>query len=440
VKARAEPTPVDSAREDCHDVYVDAVAANPNDWDVEALGLLDGLQGQARQERAELIEWLLARGFDVEQIRGESSPMLLPAIRITGDDGKVVSSREVSQSNGVSLELLQRLHRAVGLVRADDPDARLLSRADAESVLEAARLVDLGFDADEVVLIMRLLMDGLTGAAVTLRQAALHASLHPGATELELAQAIELLARDGVPVLGPMVDALLRLAMRHSVETEAINVFERTAGSLPGARTVAVAFADLVGFTQLGEQMPPEELGMVAFRLADLAHEVVASPVQFVKTIGDAVMLVCADPFKLLLTVLDLVDAAAADDFPRLRVGLAFGQAVNRAGDWYGSPVNLASRVTGVAPANTVRVTESAREAIGDRADIEWAAPETRQFKGIRAEVLLYGARRRYPAHERSEFSNPMGLGEYEILPGSANAVESWPPHEAPRTARSQSV
>jgi adenylate cyclase len=256
-------------------------------------------------------------------------------------------------------------------------------------------LVDLGFDAEQVVLVVRLLMDGLTGAAVTMRQAALHASLRPGATELELAQAIEALAHHAIPVIGPMVDALLRLALRHSVETEAINVFERTAGSLPGAREVAVAFADLVGFTQLGEQMSPEDLGMVAFRLADLAHEVVASPVQFVKTIGDAVMLVCSDPFKLLLTVLDLVDAAAADDFPQLRVGLAFGQAINRAGDWYGSPVNLASRVTGVAPASTVRVTESARAVIGDRADIEWSAPEARQLKGIRTEVLLYGARRR---------------------------------------------
>jgi len=50
-------------------VYVDAVAADPNDSDIEALGLLDDLQGQARQERAELIEWLLARGFDVDQRR-----------------------------------------------------------------------------------------------------------------------------------------------------------------------------------------------------------------------------------------------------------------------------------------------------------------------------------------------------------------------------------
>jgi adenylate cyclase len=375
-------------------LYVDAVAADSKPPDIEASGLLDDLQGRAREERAELIEWLLASGFDVDQIRSEFSPMLLPAIRSIGDDGTRVSQREISESSRVGLELLQRLHRAAGLVRAEDPDARLLSRADAESVLPAARLVDLGLDPEQVVLIVRLLMDGLTGAAVTMRQAALHASLHPGATELELAQAIEALSQAAEPILGPVADALLRLALRHTVETEAINAVERNAGTLPGAREVAVAFADLVGFTRLGEQMPPEDLGLVAFRLADLAHEVVASPVQFVKTIGDAVMLVCADPLKLLLTVLDLVDAAAADDFPQLRVGLAFGRAVNRAGDWYGSPVNLASRVTGAAPASTVRVTEAARNAIGDPADIEWSAPEARHFKGIRGEVLIYGARR----------------------------------------------
>jgi Pyridoxamine 5'-phosphate oxidase/Adenylate cyclase regulatory domain len=37
---------------------------------VEASGLLDGLEGQARRERAELIAWLLDDGFDVDQIRG----------------------------------------------------------------------------------------------------------------------------------------------------------------------------------------------------------------------------------------------------------------------------------------------------------------------------------------------------------------------------------
>jgi adenylate cyclase len=383
-------------------LYLDAVAADPNHPDIEALGLLEGLQGRARQERAELIGWLLAQGFDLDQIRSVFSPMLLPANRMIGDDGTLVSAREISESSGVSLELLQRLHRAVGLVRAEDPDARLQSRADAESVLGAARMVDLGLDPAQVVLIVRLLMDGLTGAAVTMRHAALQVLLHPGATELELAQAFEVLAHDAEPLFGPMVEALLRLALRHSFETEAINAVERAAGTLPGAREVAVAFADLVGFTRLGEQMPPEDLGLVAIRLADLARDVVASPVQFVKTIGDAVMLVRSDPLKLLLTVLDLVDAAAADDFPRLRVGLAFGRAVNRAGDWYGSPVNLASRVTSAAPASTVRVTESARKVIGDPAGIEWSVAEARHLKGVRGEVQLYGARR-LPAGESPE-------------------------------------
>ncbi|MGB9227071.1 adenylate cyclase regulatory domain-containing protein [Mycobacterium sp.] len=370
------------------------MAAGPNDPDIEALGLLDDLHGRARQERAELVRWLLARGFDVDQIRGEFSPMLLPANRMIGDDGTLASPREISESSGVSLELLRRLHSAVGLVRAEDPDARLLSRADAESVLGAARLVDIGLDPAQVTLIMRFLMDGLTGAAMMMRQAALQAALHPGATELELAEAFEVLAHDAAPILGPMVDELLRLALRHSFETEAINAVERATGTLPGARQVAVAFADLVGFTRLGEQIPPEELGLVALRLADLARAVVAAPVHFVKTIGDAVMLVCSDPLKLLVTVMDLVDAAAADDFPRLRAGLAFGPAVNRAGDWYGSPVNLASRVTSAAPAGTVRVTEAARKAIGDPAGIEWSAAEARRLKGIRGEVLLHGARR----------------------------------------------
>ena len=101
------------------------MTADPGHQDVEALGLLGDLQGRAREERAELVRWLLARGFDVDQIRSEFSPLLLPAIRLIGDDGVPVSPREISESSGVSLELLQRLHRAAGLVRAEDPDARV---------------------------------------------------------------------------------------------------------------------------------------------------------------------------------------------------------------------------------------------------------------------------------------------------------------------------
>jgi adenylate cyclase len=60
---------------------------------------------------------------------------------------------------------------------------------------------------------------------------------------------------------------------------------------------------------------------------------------------------------------------------------LAFGRAVNHAGAWYGSPVNLASRVTSAALAGTVWVAESARLAIGDAADIGWSFAEARHLK-----------------------------------------------------------
>src|ERR1700681_1859350 len=64
-------------------VYLDAMAERV---DIEASGLLDGLEGEARAERAELIDWLLDRDISVEQIRGAFAPMLLATRRVMGDD------------------------------------------------------------------------------------------------------------------------------------------------------------------------------------------------------------------------------------------------------------------------------------------------------------------------------------------------------------------
>ena len=85
------------------------------DFDIEASGLLDGLEGKARAERAELIPWLLERGITVEQIRGAFVPALLAARKILGDDGTYVSARETSEKTGIDLDVLQRIQRAMGL-------------------------------------------------------------------------------------------------------------------------------------------------------------------------------------------------------------------------------------------------------------------------------------------------------------------------------------
>ena len=365
------------------------------DADFEALGLLNGLEGDARQERVDLITWLLDRNFSLDHIRGSlGAPLNLPASRVIGDNGEYVSAREICQSTGIDLEYLQRIHRAVGLRRFDDPDAPNLLRADAEAAAQAKIILDLGISPEDVIAVLRVMTQSLGHAAAMMREAALKAILKPGATEIEVAEAIEALALRAAPTFGPMMEALLRLELRRSFETEAVTAAERAAGILPGARQMTVCFADLTGFTRLGEALPPEELERVANRLAELAHDVSSVPVRFVKSIGDAVMLVCSEPLSMVIAVLDLVDAAAENALPRLRVGVATGCAVSRAGDWFGSPVNVASRVTAAAQPGAVLIAESTRKAIGDAGGLEWSAIGARHLKGVSGDVKLFRVQR----------------------------------------------
>jgi adenylate cyclase len=366
------------------------------DVDFEALGLLDGLDDKTRAERAELIPWLLEHGVTVEQIRGAFIPMLLASRRMLGDDGTYVSAREASEKAGVDLDVLQRIHQAMGLPRVDDPDAAVYMRADAEAAAFTQKLIALGMEPDQLVQITRMLTEGLSRTAEVMRYAVLASVLDPSATELEIAKNSEAFLREVIPMFGPMIEEVLRLQLRHMMETEAVTATERAEGQrVPGARLVTIAFADLVGFTSLGEVVAPEDLEQLSHRLADLARDVAVPPVRFIKTIGDEVMLVSSDPVALLDAVMDLVDATDRDDdFPSLRAGLATGMAVNRAGDWFGSPVNLASRVTGAARPDSILVSESTRDAIGDDERFTWSFAGARHLKNITSDVGLFRARR----------------------------------------------
>lgn len=358
--------------------------------------LLDGLEGTARTERAELVQWLLEQGITAEEIRTTNPPLLLATRHLIGDDGTYVSTREISETHGIDLGLLQRVQRAIGLVRVDDPDAVVHMRADGEAAAFSQRFVELGLDPEQVVLVVRVLAEGLSRAAEVMRYSALSAIIRPGASELEIAKASKALVGEIAPLLGPMIQHMLFMQLRHMMETEAINAAERAAGEpLPGARQITVAFADLVGFTKIGEGVPPEELGHLANRLAILARDMTVPPVRFIKTIGDAVMFVCPDPLPLLDVIVKLVEAVDTDnDFPRLRAGVASGMAVSRAGDWFGSPVNVASRVTNVARPGTVLVADSVWDVIGDSGEFSGSFAGARRLKGIKNEVKLFRVRR----------------------------------------------
>jgi len=94
-------------------------------------------------------------------------------------------------------------------------------------------------------------------------------------------------------------------------------------------------------------------------------------------------MLVSSEPAKLVATVLQLMAASASHSL-QLRAGVATGLAVSRAGDWYGSPVNVASRITDPAHPGTVWVAEPTRHAIGSDSEFNFIALGERTFKGVR--------------------------------------------------------
>jgi adenylate cyclase len=392
----------------------DGPASDSPVFDPESSGLLDGLTGEVRAQRAELIVWLLGEGFTVAEIRSAFSPVLLPVRRVLGDDGSHVSARRISELSGLDLDEWIRFQRAAGLPRVDDPDAPLFMGADGAIASDIKAFLDLGIDADQLLTAVRVLAQGMANAAEVMRMAVLAATLRAGATELETAQASQALLDIAVPMLGPMVTDILLMQLRHTAVTEAINATEWAKGApMPGARTIAASFADLVGFTKLGEEVPPERLEQLADRLAALAREVAVGPVRFVKTIGDAVMFVSTDAGNLLDAVLELVEAAERDGrLPNLRVGVAYGPAVSSAGDWFGSPVNKASRVTAVARPGAVLVTEAARTAIGDDARFVWSDAGARRLRGIKDEVRVFRARRAESALAQDGHSAGDGGGD----------------------------
>jgi adenylate cyclase len=364
--------------------------------DFAAEGLLDGLDGDAREARERLLRRLHDQGTPIEELRraaAEDRLVLLPAERLIGGEPRY-TAEEIAEKTELETEFMLALRRAHGLP-VPEPDVIAFTEADLEATWIAKTFRDAGVKAEDMLAITRVLGRGLAQAAELMRSVTLDLVLRPNTPEDELAWRYAEAAARLEPLTAPMLGQMINLHLRHVVATELISAREREAGKLPGAREIAVAFADLVGFTRIGEELPPDELGRVADRLEELTAERVAAPVRLVKTIGDAVMLVSADVRPLVHTVMDLVEAADAEgeEFPQLRAGVASGAALSRAGDWYGQPVNLASRITGRARPGSVLVTTEVREAAGEDG-VDYSFAGEKRLKGVRDPLPLFRVRR----------------------------------------------
>jgi adenylate cyclase len=365
------------------------------DWKAE--GLLEGIDDErAREARRALLDELHADGVPLDELRracAEDRLALLPVERLLSSEARY-SAREITEQTGLDLDFFLDHRRALGLA-VPHPDECVYGEPDLEAARMGVTFREAGFPDDDAMEVARVLGLGMARYAEAMRSLVGQTFLEAGTDERELGHRIEEASRALLPMAGPWLEHVFALHLREVLRHDVITREQLTTGRLDAGQETGVAFADLVGFTALGESVPVEELGGVAGRLTRLAGDLVEPPVRIVKQIGDAVMLVCPEPAQLVDAALCLVEATDADDsFPALRAGVAYGPALHRWGDWYGSTVNVASRLTARARPASVLVTEAVRDAVGDGA-YSWSAAGDKKLKGLSSPVPAYRARRR---------------------------------------------
>jgi len=309
--------------------------------DFEEEGLLRGLGEAERASRVELLERLAADGTPLEELRAaveEGRLAVLPVERMLAGEPRY-SPEELAEIAGVPMEVLQRQWRSIG-VAVPTPGSRTLAAEDLEAAKRQRALLDSGLDPDQIAELGRTIAVAMSQFAAATRQVMASAFALPGDSESELSQRISDQTEALVPLVGPTLEYVYRLHLREQLRHAALGAADLTGGSGAAAETSAICFADLVGYTELGEAVPPEELGRVTGRLEVLAREVAHGPVRLVKLIGDAAMLASPDTGALVESAFELIDGMAAEDedLPLLRVGVACGSVLSRGGDFYGAP------------------------------------------------------------------------------------------------------
>jgi adenylate cyclase len=367
--------------------------------DFDAEGLLDGVDGEAREARRELLTRLSGEGVPLKELRGavEGGRLtLLPVERGLAGDGPRYTREEIAELSGADLGLLQRASAALG-IPYPDADEKVLTEADLGAARRVKAFLDAGLPEDGIIQVARTIGMGSARMAEANRELIVRTLMQPGDTERDLALRFAGAAEHMLPLFEPTLLYAQRAHLLEQIRRDVIGAADLASGELGATTEVSICFADLVGFTKLGDEIEPEELGLVAGRLEEMATAVAESPVRLVKTIGDAAMLVSTDAEAMTDAALRLVEASEeeGEEFPSLRAGLARGPALVQTGDYYGRSVNLASRITGIAKPGSVLVDREAKQAAPDAFDYSFAGE--RRLKGFESRFKLYRVRREHP-------------------------------------------
>lgn len=319
---------------------------------------------------------LLARGVteaEFDEALEDDRLDLLVADCLVLPRGERLTGEQVSERSGISLEQANRLWRALGF--PESSDEATFNDEDVDALRTVRGLAELGVSSEDTsVQVTRVIgqsmarvADALVAASDATRQAMGRPdwATEPGDDGILLAEAMAFSAE----VVFPSIEKLIIHAWRRHIQAAALRrASTRRDGSHDNSMVthLTVGFADMVGFTALSSQLTADGLAEVVDRFEELAHStVVEGGGRPVKMIGDEVMFVTSSPMAAVRIGLDLAEVYADDDLlSDVRVGLATGPVLMREGDFFGSAVNRAHRITSIADAGTVLCGDEVHQAI----------------------------------------------------------------------------
>jgi adenylate cyclase len=350
---------------------------------------------------ARIVKRLRARGHSMDEIREASRSGRL-AYGVVEDifppRASTFSLEQAAEASGLEPALIERIWTTIGF---SDPALAEVTDADLELLRHGAAALHAGFPLVAFLQLVRVYGQALAriaDAEVKLFHLYVHEPLiHEGVDHLEMAEEMHGLARDLLPLAAPIMDRVHQRFLQHFLDQDVVGHMELevdAGGDLDlGRLRVAIAFADLAGYTRLTEEAGEDEAVDIIERFVDTVANTLPDSARIIKTIGDEVMVVGSDAPALLDWAVGF--QALQVERPLPRIGLHQGLTLYRDGDYYGREVNLAARVGARAAGGEVLVTRPLVELGGPHLSFEHIG-EVR-LKGFSESTALFLARRAEP-------------------------------------------
>jgi class 3 adenylate cyclase len=148
---------------------------------------------------------------------------------------------------------------------------------------------------------------------------------------------------------------------------------------------------DLSGYTALTEAHGSISAAQIVKRYIEIVRECLYKDAQIVETVGDEVLIVGNDGAKIIQTALALRRKVEEEpNFPSVHVGIHAGSVLQQEGQYFGSAINIASRVAAHARADQILCTNSVIEVLRKMTTVKYRALGKVFFKNVIDPIALF--------------------------------------------------